>query len=577
MKKVLRRSRKKYFLLPTILTVLLSGVQMSNVLAQNYTLNSLFSTNQALPQLPAFAPSINNFGEFAYQRQVFDQVQNRFENVIMIHDGTSETVFFNLTDAFGGAGINANVVINDNGAVAAIVNGVSTGTACPINFIECLIRINADQSVTVLATAGAVGGGTADFREFQPTISLNNAGQVAIGVTNNDNTTAIVRIDETGIIEIARPTATLFNFSRPSVNNSGVVAFTAQDTSGACSGPTSCIKVISGTGAGLTEEGMAPTAANSGNPPIINNNGLVLVGAGAPALLYTAQGGVVNTLVVGNEDPVFSSLSGQPSQNDLGEFVFVSGTCCPSDFGMFTGNDPSQDTVFRLNQTVFGGTPADFRTALHYINNSGQIAFALTVVDGSGNGTTHIVRADPIIDTDGDGIPDTQDNCPAIANPGQQDNDNDGLGDRCDPDDDNDLVPDVSDNCPLIANSLQQDSDGDGIGDACDPNTGVDLDIKSLSVSKSVRISRGGSIEVKLGVQNNGSVNLAVPSTIVGVQNGVQVYNQTINVSAPVGRRANITFPSFTPTTTGNINWTATINDGNPDNDTATAVSKVTP
>ena len=82
---------------------------------------------------------------------------------------------------------------------------------------------------------------------------------------------------------------------------------------------------------------------------------------------------------------------------------------------------------------------------------------------------------------------------------------------------------------------------------------------------------------MKLGVQNNGSVNLAVPSTIVGVQNGVQVYNQTINVSAPVGRRANITFPSFTPTTTGNINWTATINDGNPDNDTATAVSKVTP
>ena len=63
---------------------------------------------------------------------------------------------------------------------------------------------------------------------------------------------------------------------------------------------------------------------------------------------------------------------------------------------MFTGNDPSQDTVVRSNQTVFGGTFLEIRTALHYINNGGQIVFAMTEVDGSGNPTTHIVRADPL-------------------------------------------------------------------------------------------------------------------------------------------------------------------------------------
>jgi len=58
-------------------------------------------------------------------------------------------------------------------------------------------------------------------------------------------------------------------------------------------------------------------------------------------------------------------------------------------------------------------------------------------------------------DSDGDGIPDSRDNCRKVKNPDQRDTDGDGIGDICD-------------NCYLTANPQQKDMDNDGLGDACD-------------------------------------------------------------------------------------------------------------
>ena len=102
----------------------------------------------------------------------------------------------------------------------------------------------------------------------------------------------------------------------------------------------------------------------------------------------------------------------------------------------------------------------------------------------------------------------------------------------------------------------------------------LDLDIASLKVTKSTKV--GKPISIKLTVENQGTVLGQAIATVVGMQDGVEVYNWRLNVYDYNGKgTTSFSFQTYTPAAKGTINWTATIADDDPDVDEATATTVV--
>ena len=160
------------------------------------------------------------------------------------------------------------------------------------------------------------------------------------------------------------------------------------------------------------------------------------------------------------DDPAFGCVTESPLSTSKG---WVDYTANPQNIYWFTR---AKDGV----PVSINGAPLtqDFDLVVYVKGDKKAVRLYTATLDIEYTGET------PATDTDGDGVPDDVDNCPAVPNGDQADTDGDGIGDACEaapppPEDaDGDNVPDDLDNCPTIANGSQNDRDGDGVGDVCD-------------------------------------------------------------------------------------------------------------
>ena len=207
------------------------------------------------------------------------------------------------------------------------------------------------------------------------------------------------------------------------------------------------------------------------------------------------------------------------------------------DFEGIEGFTITQSTVFDFELTAYCSAGIEATQSIWDLENI-SISAICSNDDQMGMDTM-------TVDTDVDGIADTDDNCPSISNADQSDFDDDGMGDVCDSDDDNDGVldmvdcdpfdasiavsvgdacddgnpvtmndvvnancicqgavpadadgdgvPDIDDNCPMVSNADQLDFDDDGLGDVCDDDDDgdgvadeIDCDLLDASIAFSV-------------------------------------------------------------------------------------------
>ena len=328
--------------------------------------NGPFSNFGAVP-----SPSLNATGTVAFQAYL----DNGNQGIFTGNGAATTTIFTTLPFPNGIIGYPS---INDAGTVAFYADQrLSVG--------ETIFAGNGGPLVTIANTAGpfrgfAVGNSTA----------INTAGTVAFWASQDSRPSGIFTGNGGAATPILLNSASL-GAGDFSMNDAGTFAFR--------SGATRIVTFNAGSVTTIVDN--SGTLNYFGATPSLNDSGRVAFVAGIEGIdghtygIYSGNGGPLITIA--DLSGPFSSFSynsftsNQPSINDSGSVAFVAGLDVGG-YGIFLGDGTVTKQVIGTGDALFGSTVTGFYISPTSLNDSGQVAFAY----GLANGTIGIAVANPV-------------------------------------------------------------------------------------------------------------------------------------------------------------------------------------